>query len=463
VTAVPEIDPRALENLQERVQGRVVAVTDPDWGAASLAWNLLPQAPLVVVEAQDADDVVATVRWARENGVGVAAQPRGHAATGTASGCVLLRTRPIDGVDVDPASRLARIGAGVTWGACLRALDGAGVLPPAGSNPDVSVVGYLLGGGLSWFSRLCGYAGHLLRAAEVVDAEGRLRWVSDESDPELMWALRGGGGDLVVVTQVELELLPAPTLFGGKLLFPIADASAVLDAFIGVTQDAPRALTTWATVAHFPDMEALPPLLRGGSFLSVDVTYVGSAEDGGPLLEPLRAAGTVLMDTVAPVPVGRLGELTAERTDPTPFLDRSSFLTTMTGDTVDRLLEAAGDRSRTALTFVQVRHVGGGLADPPTRTPAVADTVAAPYFVRAMGLPWVPDLVEPVRRSLAAVDDAVRPDLSDEPLPLNFLPVGEPLSRAFTPATLERLQTLKRSLDPTGTIRSNVPLLFAHL
>lgn len=459
MTNVPALDPDALDSLRSRIRGRVVAPSEPDWGAASMAWALVPQAPLAVVEVADVGDVVETVRWAHDHGVAVAAQPNGHGATGAASGAVLLRTGALNEVAVDTEARVARVGAGVKWGEFLPALDGAGVLALAGSNPDVTVVGYLLGGGLSWFARLRGYAGHALRAAEVVDAEGRLRWVNDESDPDLMWALRGGGGDLVVVTQVEIDLIPAPQLYGGKLMFPVTDAAAVLDAFVDVTRNAPRELTLWASLMHFPDVEMLPEPMRGQSFVSVDATYVGSPADGASLLDPVRSAGTLIADTTGEFSIGRLGDVAAEPTDPTPVIDWASFLSDFTKESVARLVAVTADPSRTALNIVQVRHVGGGLADPPAPLPAAADKVPSAYIAGAFGIPMVPELVEPIRASLAQVVAALDPEISAARLPLNFVGVGEPVSRAFDEGTLERLRQLKRVLDPSGTIRGNFPLL----
>jgi hypothetical protein len=167
----------------------------------------------------------------------------------------------------------------------------------------------------------------------------------------------------------------------------------------------------------------------------------------------------VIADTTGTVPIGRLGDVAAEPTDPTPSIEWASFLTDVTPDTVSRLVEAVGDPARTALAMVQLRHLGAGLADPPAPRPAVADRVAARYLAGAIGIPVVPELVGPIRASIEAVVGALSPDLSPERLPLNFLATGEPIDRAFDDATLARLRAVKRSADPEGTIRGNVPLL----
>jgi hypothetical protein len=387
-------------------------------------------------------------------GLVVSAQPGGHGASRALDGTILVRTGALDEIWVDAEAGVARVGSGVKWGQLLAALDGTGRIALAGSNPDVSVVGYLLGGGLSWFGRKYGIAAHTLRAVELVDGTGEHRWVTDHSDPELMWALRGGGGEFGVVTRVEVALPAEPQVAGGKLMFPIGDAPGVLRAFADVTASAPEGLTCWAWIAHFPDAPFMPEPIRGGSFVGVDATWLGSPAEGADLLAPLRAAGTVLMDSYGPVPIGRLGEVAAEPTDPTPALDWAGPIGELDSQAIDRLVGAVGDRSSTALTVIQVRHVGGALARGGVQ--AAADRLSSPYVAYAFGVPGVPELVEPIRGSLAALAAAVTP--SEGKLTLTFLPGGAPLSGSFDDATLARLRAVKERVDPGGVIRGNHPL-----
>jgi FAD/FMN-containing dehydrogenase len=448
-----------LAELRARVRGRVLTPADPDWAAASTAWNLaVAQRPAAVVEVADAADAAALVGWARERGAVVAAQPRGHGATAALDGTVLIRPHALDEILLDAPARVARVGSGVRWGDLLEALDGTGLIAPAGSNPDVSVVGLLLGGGVSWFARRHGYAAHSLRAVEIVDGDGRLRWVSDDSDPDLMWALRGGGGDIAVVTRVELDLHPADGLHGGKLMFPITDAPAVLAAFLVATRTAPRELTLWASLVHFPPVPFLPEQVRGKSFVTVDSTFVGAAEEYGGLLAPVRAAGSVLADTTAELAIGRLGEVTQEPTDPAPAIAWGTLLRELTPQTLERLVAAAGTPGSTALVSVQLRHLGGALAEGPRGAAgAAAHSVAEPYLLWALGIAAVPEMVDPIRASLSDLSSAVAPVATDR-VPPTLLAGGEPLARAFDAATLARLQAVKAQVDPAGTIRGNHPL-----
>jgi hypothetical protein len=446
-----------LTSLRAVVRGRVLLPGDDGFDDASRAWNVaVAQRPRAVVEVDDAQDVVAVVRLAREQGLVVSAQPGGHGATTALDGTVLLRTTALDAIAVDPAARIARVGAGVKWGQLLAALDGTGLVAMAGSNPDVSVVGYLLGGGLPWFGRRYGLGCRSLRAARIVGGDGTLRWVDDASDPELLWALRGGGGEFGVVTEVEIDLYPEPELHGGKLMFPIAEAAAVLQAFAQVTQGAPDGLTCWASFMHFPPLPDLPEPIRGGSFVTVDVTWLGAASEGGELIAPLRRAGTVLSDSFGPVSIGRLGEVAAEPTTPMPFIDWGGVLPRLDPTTIERLVGVAGNRGRTALTVLQVRHAGGALSTA-GGPPAAMTELGAEYVVFAFGVAAVPALADPIRASLRDVAQVCGP-AGTARIPLTLLGPGSDRTSVHDPATVARLRAVKRSADPQGVIRGNHPL-----
>lgn len=446
-----------LTTLRAVVRGRVLLPGDDQFEDVSRAWNVaVPQRPAAVVEVLDAKDVVAVVRLAREHGLVVSAQPGGHGATNALDGTVLLRTAALDEITVDAGARIARVGAGVKWGQLLAALDGTGLVAMAGSNPDVSVVGYLLGSGLPWFGRRYGLGCRSLRAARIVGGDGSLRWVDDATEPEMMWALRGGGGEFCIVTEVEIDLYPEPDLHGGKLMFPISEAAAVLQAFAQVTHGAPDGLTCWASFMHFPPLPDLPEQLRGASFVTVDVTWLGAASEAAGLIAPLREAGTVLSDSFGPVSIGRLGEVAAEPTTPMPFIDWGGVLPRLDPTTIERLVGVAGDRERTALTVLQVRHAGGALATA-GGPPGALTELGAEYVVFAFGVAAVPELVDPIRGSLAAVAAVCGPAGAAR-IPLTLLGPGGDRSAVHDPETMSRLRALKRSADPQGVIRGNHPL-----
>lgn len=446
----------ALHGLAERLAGRLVTPDDPTWATARMPWNVVvDQQPLAVVVAAHADDVVATVRFAAERGLTVAAQPSGHAATTASTGTILLRTGALQDIRIDARARVARIGAGVKWGSLQAALEGTGLTGLVGSNPDVTVVGYCLGGGLSWFSRAFGRGAGALRAVEIVDATGEHRWVTDATDPELMWALRGGGGDLAIVTAVEIDLFGAPEIYGGLLVFPGAAARPVLQAFTAATRTAPEQLTLWAMLMHLPDVEMVPPEMRGQSFTVVGAVHLGSAEAAEQLLAPLRAAAPVLRDTLRPIGPGEVGLVAEEPVDPTPAVLCATYAHTVDDAAIDRILAVAGVGSGTPLVQVQVRHLGGALSR--DARPAVAGPRPEQYLVSGMAMIMAPEHAGPVLGALDGFLAELGP-WSSEAAPLTFLDRGEPLTRAYVGADLERLQALKSAVDPAGVIRGNVPI-----
>lgn len=309
------------------------------------------------------DDLRQIVAAARAGRFEIAVQPNGHGASSDGRGCILVRTSAFDEVTVNVDERYARIGAGVKWGAVLPRLTGTGLIALAGTNPDVTVAGYLLSSGHSWFSRWKGLAAHSIRAIEFVDAHGRSRRLDSahgtaEGDAELLWAMRGAAGMLGIVTALEIDLYPAPALFGGKILFPIEAAGAVLDAVAAIMATAPDELTMFAGLINTPDVEMVPEPMRGHSFATVDVVFVGDADTAGTLLAPLLSAAPVIANLMQPFDIGHLGEVAAEPADPVGSLDWNAAISRLGDDGLAPLIEAFREATPAGLTVVQLRPLG---------------------------------------------------------------------------------------------------------
>src|ERR687896_2499791 len=209
------------------MNGTFLTPEDEGFDAARQAWNLaVDQRPAAVAFADDAAGVATAVRLAAERGLRIAVQGTGHAAApmGDLDGTLLLKTMRMTGLEVDPGARRARVEAGVLWGDVAVAAGEHGLVALHGSSPDVGVVGYTLGGGMGWLSRRHGLACNRMVAAEVVTADGELRRVGPDEEPELFWALRGGGGAFGAVTAIEFELLPLTEVYAGWLVWD-ADAA----------------------------------------------------------------------------------------------------------------------------------------------------------------------------------------------------------------------------------------------
>jgi hypothetical protein len=444
--------------LRAAVLGRLVTPADADWQQARTPWMVnVDQQPGAVLEVANAADVVTAVRWAIESGIAVTAQPSGHSPRTTLDDTLLLRTRALRGIAVDVEERTAVVGAGVKWGELMRELDGTGLIALCGSNFDPTVVGLLLGGGVSWFTRAHGFTANSVLSVDLVNPEGELVHVTQESDPELFWALRGGGGDFGIVIRVEIRLFPAPELYGGQLLWSIEDAPKVLKAFRDLSLVAPRELTMWAHILHFPDMDIVPEPMRGRSFVNVASTYIGSAKMAEILLWSLRDAAPVVIDLMDEITPGAIGDVAAEPTEPMPAMEQSSLLTSLDDEAIDALVAAVGDRTTCPLTIIQIRGLGGAFAEEPALGGAVR-TVVEPFNVYALGIPAVPELAEAIPHGFAAVDAAIGHLASGRRMP-NFVGAGQDDASGYDTVNLQRLRAIKLRRDPFGVIRSNKPVL----
>jgi len=398
--------------------------------------------------------VQAAVRWAVQHEIQVTAQPTGHGTTGAFEDVLLLRTKALDAIEVDVERRTATIGAGVQAGALLEALDGTGLTFLAGSNPDPSVVGMTVQGGISWFGRAYGVGADSIVALEIVDGMGRLRRV-DDSDPELFWALRGSGGDFGIITRMELRLHPAPAVYGGRLLWPVERMGEVLRVFRDVTADAPEELSVWYHTYQFPPFPELPEVIRGKAFASVAIAYLGSASDAAALVAPFREVPGLVMDLMGEVPLGALGSIADEPTDPTPGLEMSRLLTSIDDDLVDRLEEAVGAGSHSPLAIFQIRHLGGAFRRVVDGQSSFGP-VDEEYSMFALVVPGPPGSDLAAAGIFARLDGIVAPYSSGRTL-LAFLS-HESTDRWWTPETRARLAAAKQVTDPLDVIRSNRPV-----
>ncbi|MDI5975656.1 FAD-binding oxidoreductase [Amycolatopsis magusensis] len=429
-----------LSTLRSTVRGQVWLPGDPGFDHVRRPWNLAVEQPAAaVVEAADAEDVVALVEYARRAGLGISTQPNGHGATGRTGGTILLRTRRLDSIEIDPVARRARIGSGVPSSRLQSAAAAHGLTGLPGSSPVVSVTGVALGGGLSWFGRAHGWVADSVTAFDIVDAGGHARRVDAETDPDLFWALRGGGGDFAVVTSLEVALHPAPHLYGGRVLWSGEHTAEVAETYRRLTATAPEELTAWLELLHFPGSAPM---------VAIDLTHLGKAAEARELLAPLDLLPEPISDSRRMLPVSELGTITAEPTDPGAGLSRGELLTEFDEVTVKTLLA----EPIAPLMSVQIRHLGGAFARP---SDSPHGPLTEPYAVYLFGIPADPATAAAVAARQQALADALP---TSGRKPLTFLNPGETAADAFAPASLARLRKIKRRTDPANTFRSNFPV-----
>ena len=326
-----------LRELGDRLAGDVVMPGDETWDTARQAWNLaVDQRPVAVVYPESADDVVATVRLAAERGLRIAFNAGGHNAgpIDWSGDTLLLKTERMRGIEIDAAARRARVEAGVLSKPLAVAAGEHGLAYLAGTSPDVGVLGYALGGGLSWMVRKFGLACNSIVAAEVVTADGRHVRTDRDTEPELFWALRGGGGNVAAVTALELELFPIAEIYAGALFWPIERAAEILNAWREWIETVPDECESLGRMLQLPDVPFLPDHLRGRSFVLVEAAFIGDASDGAALVQPLRDLGPEI-DTIAMMPTSELSVVNMDPDFPLPYTGEGILLTD---------LPPAGDR-----------------------------------------------------------------------------------------------------------------------
>jgi len=355
--------PYGLASLTETLMGSVVYPDHPSWDAAREAYNLtVDQRPAAVAFPADARDVQEIVRYAAANGLRVAPQRTGHNASPIESleGVVLLKTDRLDEVRIDAAALRARVGAGVKWEKVVPQASELGLAALHGSTPDVSIAGYGLGGGLGWYGRKHGLFTNSITAIELVTADGQLRRVDADHEPELFWALRGGGGSFGVVTALEFRLFPIAELYAGALFFPWERSAEVLHAWRNWIRTVPDEVTSVGRILQFPPIDEVPEPMRGRPFVIVHAYSLGTEAEGVERLAALRALGPEI-DTVRMVPPVELSEMHMDPPDPLPYVGEHLVLGALPAAAIDDVVAAAGPGSGSTLDSVEIRHVGGAL------------------------------------------------------------------------------------------------------
>jgi FAD/FMN-containing dehydrogenase len=438
-----------LEDLRERLTGRLVLPGDPDWDAARAAWLLdVDQRPAAVTQPATAADVAAVVSAARGLGLRVAPQTTGHHASALAplKDTILLKTSGLTGVEVDAATRTARAASGAVWLDVSRPASAAGLAGLAGSSPDVGVAGYTLGGGLGWLARRHGLAANSVTAIELVTAEGRPRRVDHRHDPELFWALRGGGGRFGAVTALEFRLYPVPELYAGWLAWPWERAREVLQAWREWLPSLPDEVTSIGRLLQVPPLPEIPATFRGRQLVAVEAAMLCDRDAGAGLLRPLRAMRPEI-DTFAAVPPLALSHLNMDPEGPVPAaVGGHRLLADLPAEGVDALAEVAGAGSGSPLQSIELRQLGGAVARAAPGAGALA-TLDAAFMLFGGGMPDGPDAAAAMEARLHTMFERLEPWDSGR-LYANFAKDPADPRAFFPPEVYRRLQRVKAEVDP---------------
>jgi FAD binding domain-containing protein len=453
MTAV--LDTTTVADLAAAVAGPVLVSGDDGYAEEVASFCLTHAAvPAVVVGAASADDVAAAVKWATRAGLRVSVQATGHGLLCDLADTVLVSTRRMDAVSVDPWTRTARVQAGVRWRQVIDAAALHGLAPLNGSSSNVGVVGYTLGGGLGPMARRFGFAADHVRRFTIVTADGAIRDVTAQSDPDLFWAVRGGKASFGIVTELEFALVSVTRFHGGSIFFPGESAADVLHAWRAWAPTLTDDTSTSIAMLRLPPDPALPEPLRGRFVVALRVVHLGSAAEGEAVLAPMRAVAPPLLDLVADMPYAAIDAVHMDPVAPMPVHDRGVTVGALPAEAVEALLAVAGPDVPAPLAMVEIRLLGGAIA----REPEVADAVAgrdAAFSVFAIGAPFGPP-VEAVRATLDAVVAAVEPWTCGGLL--NFLGAATPerVGQLWDAPRRARLLAIRERVDPTELFATNV-------
>ncbi|BCW61194.1 FAD-binding oxidoreductase [Paenarthrobacter sp. TYUT067] len=438
-----------VSELQLSVHGPVFTPADPGFAPEVAAFNLSTQhQPDLAFGALDAEDVSAAVRWAAERGMPVSVQSTGHGATNAIEGGLLISTRRMLELSIDPIEKTARVGAGVRWKAVVDLAATFGLMGLCGSTTDVGVVGYTLGGGLPILGRKYGFASDHVIAFELVTADGTQRRVTKDENPELFYLLRGGKGNLGIVTAMEFHLFPADDLYAGGLYFDGGHAPEVLRAFREWVPSLPVEASASMAFLRLPEMEMIPEPLRGKFVIHLRYAYQGDPATASEVLEPMRTCAPFMMDATGPLSPTQFDTIHQDPDQPVPVREHGFLLDRLDEQTEDALLRHFGPGVDSPVLLAELRLLGGALAKSADGEDIVGGRDAAfSFFMGAIAVPPVLDI-------LPTVFNSVHEDLRPAANAGTFVNLhghfvdAEDRERPWLPGARERLRKAKAELDP---------------
>ena len=436
------------------IRGTIATSEDSNWDEARQAWNLAAdQHPAAVAFVESADDVSKVIGFARQNGMRVTGQCTGHGAVslGPLDDVVLIKTERMRDVQIE--GEKARAEAGALAEDVANAAAKTEMCSMPGTSPNVGVAGYTLGGGLSWLGRKYGWACNRAAAIEVVTADGEPRTVDSTSDPDLFWALRGGGGGYAIVTALHVELVPVAEAYAGALLLPAELTSEGLHAYREWAASAPEEVGSQVRMMNLPPLPDVPEVIRGKKFLQISAACIGTREEGERAIAPLREIGEPLMDTFDQIPAPGLTRIAMDPEPPVPALGHHAVLNELPDEAIDAFVEAAGPDSDSPLLLAELRQLGGALSRPAENGGALSK-LDGEWVMLGIGMLMDPAMKDPIDSQLDRLAEALKPWAA----PGGYFNYAERPCEAdaiLPQETCERLALVKRSWDPDSLILAN--------
>ena len=443
-------DANQLDQLGQRLKGRLVGPEDADYDEARTVWNgMIDKRPAVIAECADASDVAVAVNFARENNLVVAVRGGGHNVAGhaTCDDGIVIDLTPMKNVTVDIGRRTAVAEGGVTWGDYDKETQRHGLASPGGAISTTGIAGLTLGGGFGWLSRSYGLACDNLISAEIVTANGEVLTASAEENPDLFWAIRGGGGNFGVVTRFEYRLQEVGELYAGLILYPRDRAGEFMRVYSEWTAKAPDEVASMAAFLHSPDGEPV---------VGAIVVYHGPKDEGERVIAPVRSLGSPALDDITPKPYTSVQQALDDGF-PRGLRNywKSTYLAELGEQCLDILVDHA-NRAPTTWCVVGLEHMmGGAVARVGEDDTAFANRDAI-YSLLILGRTDDPAGDGAVREWVRGLWKAVEP-YSTGGVYVNYMgqDEAERIGEAYGTDHYARLAKIKNQYDPANLFRLN--------
>ncbi|MFD2467709.1 FAD-binding oxidoreductase [Amycolatopsis silviterrae] len=456
MTDVSRSDRVDVAELRDGLRGPVHTPGEPGYDAARTVWNgAIDRRPQAVATVSGTADIVAALAFARQHDLRVSVRGGGHnvAGFGTCDDGLVIDLSALKGIRVDPAARTVRAQGGVLWGELDHETQAFGLATTGGLVSSTGIAGFTLGGGIGWLMRAHGVAADNLVSADVVLADGR----PVAADEELLWGLRGGGGNFGVVTSLEYRLHPVgPIVYGGVIFYPVERAAELLRFYQEWTRGLPDDLTTMVIFLAAPPEPFVPPAMRGRQVVAVACCHTGTATEAADAFKPLREFAEPVADVVGPLPYTALQTMfDGSAPHGLNAYWKTHHLSDLTADAIDTVVERAAELAALSpFSAIHLHHLEGAVS----RTPSVGGAFShrnSRFVLNILGQ-WTEGDPDPHLAWVRDTWEAMRAHASGDPY-LNFLgDEGSTRARAaYSAEVFARLTALKREYDPENVFRLN--------
>jgi FAD/FMN-containing dehydrogenase len=464
VGQIHHVSDHALEELASSVRGPVLRAGDEEYDSARRVWNgMIDKRPAIIVQCTGTADVVAAVGFAREHDFPIAVRGGGHNVAGNAvcDDGVVVDLALMKGIQVDPANRRVRVQGGATWGDVDHETQVHGLIVPGGIVSTTGIAGLTLGGGMSATRRKWGMTCDSLLGAEIVTADGDVMNVDESSHPDLLWALRGGGGNFGIVTTFEFKLhAHGPECYQTAPIYLLEDAHRILPAWRDYVVSAPDEVTSDLIFWSMPPIPGVDPNLVGRSIIIVSSFYAGTVEEAETEMQFFRELAEPAFD------LSNIGRYVDQQRAFDPFFPdtqryywKSLFIDVLTDDVIDEIIATAADRP-SPQSLIALRVLGGAIARIPEDATAYGNRSAG--FNISLDTTWLsPDDDNQMIAWTRNAWDRMH-DMTGGGVYLNFAGLGEDpgaLNQSAYGQNMDRLIQIKQRYDPENRFRSNINIV----